>query len=399
VLPVQGPPGSGKTYTGAEMILALIRDGRRVGITAFTHRALTNLLDEVLDHADRHGMRVRAVRKLESGEEEQATWRYAYADANGPVSEGLRDGSFQLAAGTAWMWARPEFDGIVDTLFVDEAGQMSLANVAAVSGAGENVVLLGDPQQLSQVRKGAHPEGVDVSSLEHVLRGAPVIAPDRGLFLPFTYRLHDDVNAFTSEIFYAGLLRSAPQTQSLRLQAPGQLNRTGVRWVPVAHAGNRNSSPEEAEVVAGLYADLLQGTWTDASGRIQPLTARDIMVVAPYNAQVELLTEVLQPTVAAVGGSLRVGTVDKIQGQQAAAVIYSMATSSQDEMPRSMEFLYSLNRLNVATSRGRCLAAIVASPALLRVRVHTPEQMRLANALCRFTEIAAEQRGAAGREH
>jgi predicted RecB family nuclease len=399
VLPVQGPPGSGKTYTGAEMILALIRDGRRVGITAFTHRALTNLLDEVLDHADRLGMRVRAVRKLESGEEEQATWRYAYAESNDPVAEGLRDGNFQLAAGTAWMWARPEFAGIVDTLFVDEAGQMSLANVAAVSGAGENLVLLGDPQQLSQVRKGAHPEGVDVSSLEHVLRGAPVIAPDRGLFLPYTYRLHDDVNAFTSEIFYAGLLRSAPQTQNLRLQAPRHLSGTGVRWVPVVHAGNRNSSPEEAEVVAGLYADLVQGTWTDASGRPRTLTADDVLVVAPYNAQVELLTEVLQPAAVAAGGSLRVGTVDKIQGQQAAAVIYSMATSSQDEMPRSMEFLYSLNRLNVATSRGRCLAAIVASPALLRVRVHTPEQMRLANALCRFTEIAAEQQGAAGPEH
>ncbi len=289
------------------------------------------------------------------------------------------------------MWARNEFFGSVDTLFVDEAGQMSMANVIAVSGAARNVVLLGDPQQLSQVKKGAHPEGVDLSALEHVLGDDPVIDRRRGIFLPKTYRLHPDVNAFTSEVFYARQLSSAPEAATQDLLAPGRLNGTGVRWVPVVHGGNRNSSEEEAQVVRGLYRELLRGHWTDASGVSAPLTPDQILVVAPYNAQVDLLTERLQDDADAAGGMLKIGTVDKIQGQQAAVVIYSMATSSQDELPRTLEFLYSLNRLNVATSRGRCMAVLVCSPDLLRVRVHTPFQMQLANALCRFVEIADEQ--------
>jgi uncharacterized protein len=392
VLPVQGPPGSGKTFIGAEMILSLVRAGRKVGIVAFTHRALTNLLDEVLDHAADRGMTISAIRKVDRDETLQATWRYEHTTSNEVVADALR-GGIQVAAGTAWMWARPEFTGLVDTLFVDEAGQMSLANVVAVSGAARNLVLLGDPQQLSQVKKGAHPDGVDQSALEHVLQGAPVIDPSCGLFLGETHRLHRDVNAFTSEVFYAGELQSAEEANLQDLRGPGELSGTGVRWLPVAHAGNRNVSEEEAERVSQLYMDVLRGEWTNQHGVPARLTPAQVLVVTPYNAQVELLTLRLCERLRLEGirGEPRVGTVDKIQGQQAAAVIYSMATSSPEEMPRNMEFLYSLNRLNVATSRGRCLAAIVASPDLLRVRVHTPLQMKLANALCRFVEIAAAQ--------
>ena len=391
VLPVQGPPGSGKTYVGAEMILSLVAAGKKVGIVAFTHRALTNLLNEVLDHAARQQFHVSAIRKLEGGEEPDEAWPYTYATDNEVVADAIREHGMHVAAGTSWMWARPEFFGSVDTLFVDEAGQMSMANVIAVSGAARNVVLLGDPQQLSQVKKGAHPEGVDLSALEHVLAGEQVIDPRRGIFLPKTYRLHRDVNAFTSEVFYARQLSSAPEADRQDLLAPGRLTGTGVRWVPVVHAGNRNSSTEEAEMVRGLYREFLRGRWTDASRSTTRLTPDQILVVAPYNAQVDLLTEWLQDDADAAGGTLKIGTVDKIQGQQAAVVIYSMATSSQDELPRTLEFLYSLNRLNVATSRGRCMAVLVCSPDLLRVRVHTPFQMRLANALCRFVEIAQEQ--------
>lgn len=169
---------------------------------------------------------------------------------------------------------------------------------------------------------------------------------------------------------------------------------TGVRWVPVAHHGNHNSSEEEATAVVELYRNLLAGRWTDADGDARPISPQDLLVIAPYNAQVDLLVERLSSVATAAPVAPRapwVATVDKIQGQQGAVAIYSMATSSQDEMPRSIEFLYSLNRLNVATSRGRCLAIVVASPDLLKVRVHTPFQMRLANALCRFVEVAAQQ--------
>ncbi len=380
-LPVQGPPGSGKTYTGAEMILSLLAQGRRVGITAFTHKAIGNLLDEVLLHAAGSGVQISVIRKLESGE--SADGKPYRCGNNTEVAAALADHKVQLAAGTPWMWARSEFEGLTDSIFVDEAGQMSLANVVAISGATQNLVLLGDPQQLSQVKKGSHPDGAGASSLEHVLGTQPVVDPSMGLLLAETWRLHPDLCRFTSEVFYAGELRPEAHTVFQSLSAFGELTGTGVRWLPVVHGGQRNSSTAEAERVVSVYEQLLGGRWTHRSRQAAAVTPADILVVAPYNAQVELLAERLP-------AGARVGTVDKVQGQQAAVVLYSMATSSPDEMPRSMEFLYSLNRLNVATSRARCLAAIIASPDLLRVRCHTPLQMRLANALCRFVEMAAE---------
>ncbi len=385
-LPIQGPPGSGKTYTGAEMILSHIAEGRRVGITAFTHKAIVNLLDEVLAHAAARGTQLHVIRKLEA--DEDATGKaYRCTEKAEAVADALAAGQVQLAAGTSWMWARREFEGLIDTLFVDEAGQMSLADVVAISGAARNLVLLGDPQQLSQVKKGAHPNGAGASSLEHVLGDNPVIDPAMGILLAETWRLHPDLCRFTSEAFYAGELHSEPATARQRLEAPGALTATGVRWIEVAHSGNRNASPQEVARVSELYDDLRRGRWVDSGGHAAALTQHDILVLAAYNAQVDLLIKALPP-------GARVGTVDKFQGQQAAVVLYSMATSTPDEMPRSMEFLYSLNRLNVATSRARCLAVVIASPALLRVHCHTPAQMRLANALCRFVEIAAEQQAA-----
>ncbi len=396
VLPVQGPPGSGKTWTGAQMILELVRAGRQVGIVAFTHRAIENLLHETIAHAARSGVPLSAIRKVDSDERPPADCGYACTTSNPEVRAALASGQVQVAGGTAWLWSRPEFEDCIDTLFVDEAGQMSLANVLAVAGAASNVILLGDPQQLSQVKKGAHPEGADASSLEHVLRDEPVIDPARGVFLAETWRLHPDVNAFTSPAFYKGALRSAASAARQSLEAPGPLTGTGVRWVPIRHASNHNSSEEEAAAAVEIYQSLLGGSWTDADGDRRPITPDDLLVIAPYNAQVELLAERLR-TVALSAPTAprepRVATVDKIQGQQGAVAIYSMATSSQAEMPRSIEFLYSLNRLNVATSRGRCLAIVIASPELLKVRVHTPLQMRLANALCRFVEVAGGQAG------
>jgi uncharacterized protein len=215
--------------------------------------------------------------------------------------------------------------------------------------------------------------------------------PDLGLFQERTRRLHPDVCRFTSEVFYEGRLASEEWLSNQDLAGSGELSGTGVRFVPVAHAGNRDESPEEAAAVSHLVGELLDGgaTWTDETGRRRPLRRDDVLIVAPYNAQV-----------AEIGRTLpgaRVGTVDKFQGQEAPVSIYSMATSSPDEAPRGMEFLYSLNRLNVATSRARCLAVVVASPALVRVRARTPRQMRLANALCRFLELAATPETAVDR--
>jgi len=271
----------------------------------------------------------------------------------------------------------------VDVLFVDEAGQMSLANVSAASPSATSIVLLGDPQQLDQPQKGVHPPGTDASALGHLLNGHATIAADQGIFLAETRRLHPDVCAFTSELFYEGRLVARPENAHQRLNATDLLGGTGLRFAPVLHSGNQNESPEEVDKVAVAIEGLLKSgaTWTDKKGEKHPIALEDILVVAPYNAQVAALIERLP-------AGARVGTVDKFQGQEAPIVFYSMATSTPDDAPRGMEFLYSLNRLNVAVSRARCVAVIVASPALFQVQCKTPRQIELANAFCRYLEMA-----------
>jgi uncharacterized protein len=281
------------------------------------------------------------------------------------------------------MWAREDMADSVDVLFVDEAGQMALANVLAISPAATSIVLLGDPQQLDQPQRGLHPLGAEVSALGHLLNGQATIAADQGVFLTETRRLHPDVCAFTSELFYEGRLTARPENAKQRLNAAEPLGGTGLRFAPVEHTGNQNESPEEVEQVAAMVEGLLRtvATWTDKEGKTNALGLQDILIVAPYNAHVAALLDRL-PT-----GS-RVGTVDKFQGQQAAVVFYSMATSTPEDAPRGMEFLYSLNRLNVAVSRARCVAVLVATPALFQVRCRTPRQIELANAFCRYLEMA-----------
>jgi uncharacterized protein len=303
---------------------------------------------------------------------------------NAAARRAIVDGEVNVLGGTAWLWSREEFAGAVDVLFGDEAGQFSLANAIAVSQAADSMVLLGDPQQLEQPRKGSHPEGVDVSALEHVLAGHRTIPSDRGIFLRETWRLAPSICRFTSEVFYEGRLASHAGLESQRVSGVDGFPDAGLVVVPVEHDANRNYSPEEVDAVAVLIRRLASGgaVWTNADGDDQQISGADIVVVAPYNAQVSRLTERL------AGTGVPVGTVDKFQGQQAPVSIYSMSASSADEAPRGIEFLLSLNRLNVATSRARCLAIVVASPRLLEIDCRTPRQMQLANALCRFRELA-----------
>jgi predicted RecB family nuclease len=384
VLPIQGPPGSGKTFTGARMVVELVKQGRRVGITAVSHKVITKLLDEVCRAAGEYGVQLRAVQKLKDEdaagcEDGMVTQVYD----NGDVRDALARRKAQVAAGTSWLWAREDMASSVDVLMVDEAGQMSLAYVLAVSQAATSLVLLGDPQQLDQPQKGVHPPGADVSALAHVLGERATIRPEQGLFLEETWRMHPDVCAFISELFYDGLLLPRPENRTQRLNCQGPLDGTGLRYVPVGHTGNQNESAEEVARVAELIGGLLKSgaTWTDKTGKTSILGLKDILVVAPYNAHVAAL-------VGRLPAGARVGTVDKFQGQEAPVVFYSMATSSPEDAPRGMEFLYSLNRLNVAVSRAQCLAVIVASPALLKVQCRTPRQIELVNALCRYLEVA-----------
>jgi len=386
VLAIQGPPGSGKTFSGGEMICALVAQGKKVGVTATSHKVIQNLLEAVGKAAREKGIDLRLAHKADEDDTADNETPITALKNNEAALAALRSGQADALGGTAWLWAREEFANAVDVLFVDEAGQMSLANVVAVSAAAKSIVLLGDPQQLDQPQKGSHPEGVNVSALAHLLGDHQTIPEDRGIFLPVTWRLAPSLCAFTSELFYERKLTSKPGLQHQRIigVGAGELDGSGLRVVEVAHSGNRNSSMEEVEAIARIVERLTAAgvRWVDEEGVKRQMTGADVLVVAPYNAQVVRLAERLAAT------SARVGTVDKFQGQQAPVVIYSMATSRPEDAPRGMEFLYSLNRLNVATSRAKCLAILVASPRLFEPECRTPRQMKLANALCRYREMA-----------
>ena len=387
-LAIQGPPGSGKTYTGARMIVGLLDAGRTVGITAHTHAAIGQLLREVVKVAGEQQVTCRALQKCKA-KQHCGDHRVQSTDDQGELEVALEAGGVNLIAGTPWLWSREEMIGSVDTLFVDEAGQMALANVVAVAAAMNNLVLLGDPQQLAQPSKGSHPIGAGRSALEHLLGEHDTIPPELGMFLDTTFRMHPDVCAFVSEVAYEDRLRSVPGLEQQRVtSSDAALTGSGVRFFPVEHAGNRIASTEEAVAVGAVVDALLGGSWTNRLGETRALTLDDVLVVAPYNAHVARLRTELGPDV-------RVGTVDKFQGQEAPVAIYSMATSSAADISRTIEFLYDLHRANVAVSRARALSVLVCSPALLRVHCHNPEQMRLVNALCRYVELAGN-RSAAG---
>jgi uncharacterized protein len=394
-LPIQGPPGSGKTYTGARMIVDLVRSGRRVGVTANSHKVIGNLLDEVVRAAGQDLWFLdRAIRVGQKpGRNEPPTCTAAKEYKTNELALGAIAGrEVEVLGGTAWMWAREDFAGAVDVLFVDEAGQFSLANAIAVSPAAESLVLLGDPQQLDQPTQGTHPPGAERSALAHLLhvdgQAVQTMPPDLGLFLERTWRMHPHITSFTSELFYADELEPEPGNERQALAGSGILDGVGIRWVAIPHAArDATDSLEEADAVASMIDELLRSgaRWTDRDRVEHVLAAEDVLVVAPYNDHKGLVEAALR----AVGHpDVRVGTVDKFQGQQAPISIYTMASSSADEAPRGMEFLYSLNRLNVATSRAKCLTVVVASPELVRVRCRSPRQMQLANALCRLVEVA-----------
>lgn len=388
-LAIQGPPGAGKTFTGAKMIFELVKQGARVGVTAASHPVIRNLLEAVLEIADKTGVAVDCVRKVR--ELSEVPGRVVEYKNNEDIDDLMAGAELPVVGGTPFLWARPHLHEKLDVLFVDEAGQMSLANVLAASQCARNVILLGDPQQLEQPQQGSHPPGADLSALEHILKDHPTIPPDRGIFLPETWRLPPAICAFTSEVFYEGKLHSLPDLERRALRNAGPISGAGLWVLPVVHQGNQNNSQEEVDAIERLTDQVLSGRahWIDRDGGAQALTPSDILVVAPYNSQVALLTERLGRR------GIRVGTVDKLQGQQAPIVIYSMATSTAEDAPRGMEFLYSLNRLNVATSRAQCACILVASPRLFAPECKTPRQMRLANALCRYVEMASTLPGIA----
>ena len=371
---VQGPPGAGKTYLGGRMICALIEAGERVGVMSGSHKAINNLLDSVVAAADQMGLTFRGARKM--GTNDDAPYDNSDQIENVKKNEDCADPAYRLVAGTSWLFAAGCMDQTLDVLVIDEAGQMSLADTLAAGTSARNLVLLGDPMQLPQVTQATHPDGTGVSVLDHLLNGETTVPTDRGLFLTTTWRLHPDICRFISRQVYDDRLVAHPDCGRQATTAG-----TGIRHMPVTHTGRTSSSREEAEAIRDEISRLVDDDWTDTNGVTRRLSKNDIMVVAPYNSHVRMLKSVLSPEVS-------IGTVDKFQGQEAPVVFFSMATSTGEDMPRDVGFLFSRNRLNVAISRARCLAYLVCSPALLDATPRTVDDLRLISTLCALVEEA-----------
>ena len=380
---IQGPPGTGKTYTGSHVIVDLLERGARVGVSSNSHKAINNLLGAVEKQAVEKKVELRGFKKSSSSDPDSFLQGILIRDVTD--KKAIIGAGANLVGGTAWLFADQDFDQELDYLFVDEAGQVALAKLVAMGTCAKNIVLLGDQMQLQQPIQGVHPGHSGESTLDYLLQSQATIADDRGTFLGTTWRMHEDVCRFISDAVYDGRLHPEPKNQNQRLILnPGanpELRATGIRFIGVAHDGCSQRSEKEAEVVSDLYKSLLGLRYVDREGIEHDMTADNILVVAPYNMQVNLLKEALP-------AGARVGTVDKFQGQQAEVVIVSMATSSADYLPRYMEFLYSKNRLNVALSRARCLALLVANPKLMAIKCHTVEQMALVNTLCWISECS-----------
>jgi len=380
ILPIQGPPGTGKSYTASRMICSFVKQGLKVGITANSHKVIRGLLDKVVEAAEEANINLSCIQK--SGEKEENQDRLTFTKDSKAFFESFNTGEYKVFGATSFSWAREEAFEILDVLVVDEAAQMSLANVLAVSHSAKRLILLGDTQQLDQPTQGTHPDGTGVSSLEHILGDHKTIEPDRGLFLAETWRMSPKICAFDSELFYENKLYPVDGCSKQKILSDGPIKDAGLRYINVTHSGNKSYSSEEADVVEKLVRSILDSNsrWVDRDGIEKPITPSDILIITPYNAQVFEIQQRLP--------GFRVGTVDKFQGQEAPISIYSMATSSHADAPRGMEFLYSSNRFNVAISRAKCISILVSSPEIFEADCKTPRQMQLVNAFCRYLELA-----------
>lgn len=373
---IQGPPGTGKTYTGAHIILALIQSGKKVGITSNSHSAIINLLQRIEDLAKENDISFTGAKKSSEDESTQFNGNFIIDVFK---SQDISNGNFDLVAGTPWLFSETAMDSKLDYIFIDEAGQVAIARVVSVGTSARNIILLGDQMQLSQPTKGVHPGDSGLSSLDYLLQDEPTISNNKGIFLKTTWRLHPEICHFISEVVYEGKLmphiHNSKRKLILNKSHDTALKPFGIKFLPINHDGCSQSSEQEADRVLLLYNSLMNQDYINEDGMVSRISHDNILIVAPYNQQVNLLKTKL-PLHA------RIGTVDKFQGQEAEVVIISMTTSSGDYMPRNIDFLFSQNRINVAISRAKCLAIMLASPLLKQVNCNTPDEIALIDTVC-----------------
>ncbi|MRG67126.1 TM0106 family RecB-like putative nuclease [Rhizobium pusense] len=377
-LAIQGPPGTGKTFVSALSIVDLVRAGKRVAVSSNSHKAISNLLEAVVDRARSEGVACRVVQKASDDSDDEGHPGIVVVNDN----DAPEIATAHVVGATAWHFARYA-DFAFDYLVVDEAGQVSIANILAMARCARNIVLVGDPMQLPQPLQGSHPGDSGRSCLEYLIDGHRVVPSDRGVFMPISRRMHPRVCGYISTAFYESRLRSDEEAGGQTLVSRRGDDLVGAGMRAVAHFGRSQVSPEEIDAIAARIAEVEGSTYRDRDGRERIVGHADILVVAPYNAQVNALR-------ARLPGTVRVGTVDRFQGQEAPICLVSMTTSSGEELPRDIAFLFSLNRINVAVSRAQVAAMVFAAPALLETPCRTIEEIALVNALCTLREYGGD---------
>jgi uncharacterized protein len=395
-LVIQGPPGSGKTYIAAQVILSLLAAGKRVGVASNSHKAVVNLLIACGEAARESGETLRGIKvgDEDSGPLFSSNSDLRYVESN-PDAHGVYTGG--VVGGTAWLFSRPEWANELDFLFIDEAGQVSLANAVAMARSAKNLVLLGDQMQLEQPVQGSHPGDAGLSVLQYALKDATASQPDApvfhavvpddyGLFLGESRRMHPSVCRFISESIYEGRLRSHPDCELQRIalhpNASGFISsESGIVFSGVEHDGNVQQSDEEVDRVKAIYQELLGRSYTDKNGVTRPLTLHDFLFIAPYNAQARALQ-------AALPNGARVASVDKFQGQEAPVCILSLCSSYGEYGSRGLSFILDRNRINVAISRAQSLAVVVADPRIASTSPGSLTEMTLVNLFCKLADTA-----------
>lgn len=380
-LVIQGPPGAGKSYTAKHIITELLKDGKKIGISSNSHKAINHLLLTSVQYCQSKGIQATFVC---SREDEHLTKLGVCVTDNSDLHTHLQNAC--VLGTTAWGFAREDMINQLDYLFVDEAGQVAVANLIAMSRSAKNLILMGDQMQLSQPSQGSHPLQSGLSVLDYFLHNTPTIPDDMGIFLNESYRMHMTVNQFISDYIYDGKLCADVANNQQIIHLPSNSTselpkEAGIIFVPVEHQDNKQASDEEVNKILQLVDELLQRQLTTKQGETRPVTLEDMLFIAPYNHQVRKLQDKL-------GSQAKVGSVDKFQGQEAPIVFLSLCSSDANDSPRGLEFIFNKNRLNVAISRAKSLAIVVANPQLAITHVNTVEQLKMVNLVAALFEYS-----------
>ena len=369
---IQGPPGTGKTTQASNAIVELLKSNKKIGITANSHKVIHNLLDKIENISS--GVPFRGLKMGRSTDEDTIynSQHIKTSSNEKDFIDGLNSNNTLIYAGTKYHFSSSYYDSKLDYLFIDEAGQVSLADIIAIGSVAKNIVLIGDQLQLGQPIKGSHPGESGKSILDFLLEGKDTIPAHRGIFLNKTYRLNSKINEFISNNFYEDKLVTDVITDKRKISFDKKhiIKKEGVHHISMDHKDNIQKSIEEGQVIKKILNEMIGLKYFDGA-KDRKLTLEDFLIISPYNAQVNYLMSVLK--------NAKVGTIDKFQGQEAAVTIISMTSSDSDILPRNKEFFFNRNRLNVAISRAQCVSIILFNPELLKTSPRSVEQIKLLN--------------------